>query len=93
MGRAVATTHPSSQQELSHEQRVQRVIDAAEREDAPLPKDVDRGDLIYRVCLGCWQVLEARPDGHEIKMRREPPASDWPTIWARLNQQWRNRNS
>lgn len=79
--------------EPSHEQRVQHVIDAAKREDAPLPVETDRGDLIYRVCLGCWQVLDARPDGHEIKMRREPPASDWPAIWARLNLQWRSRNS
>ena len=59
----------------------------------PCPKTSTAAILIYRVCLGCWQVLEARPDGHEIKMRREPPASDWPAIWARLNQQWRNRNS
>ena len=78
--------------ELSHEQRVQRVIDAAKREDAPLPAGVDRADLIYRVCLGAWQVLDARPDGDEIKMRREPPAADWPMIWARLNEQWRNRD-
>ena len=79
--------------EPSHEQRVQRVIEAAKREDAPSPTEADRGDLIYRVCLGCWQVLEARADGHEIKMRRETPASDWPIIRARLNRQWRNRNS
>ncbi len=78
--------------EPSHEQRVRRVIDAPKREDAPLPEGVDRGDLIYRVCLGARQVLEARPDGHEIMMRREPPASDWPAIWARLNRQYRNRN-
>ena len=83
----------STERELSHERRVQRVIDAAKREDAPLPEGVDRGDLIYRVCLGARQVLDARPDGHEIKMRREPPAADWPAIWARLNRQWRNRNS
>ena len=67
-------------------------MDAAKREAASLPAEADRGDLIYRVCLGCWQVLEARSDGYEIKMRREPPASDWPTIWTQLNQQWRNRN-
>ena len=39
---------------LSHEQRI---IDAAEREDASLPDGVDRGDLIYRICLGAQQVL------------------------------------
>lgn len=78
--------------ELSHEQRVQRVIDAAKREDAPLPDGVDRGDLIYRVCLAAQQVLDAHPDGDEIKMRREPPAADWPEIWARLNEQWRGQN-
>ena len=83
----------STKHQLSHEQRVQRVVAAAEREDAPLPEGVDRGDLIYRVCLGCWQILEARPDGHEIKMHREPPASDWPKIWARLNRQWHSQNS
>ena len=83
----------STKHQPSHEQRVQRVIAAAAREDAPLPDGTDRGDLVYRVCLGCWQVLEARPDGHEIKMHREPPASDWPKIWARLNQQWHSRNS
>lgn len=76
----------------SREERVQRVIDAAQREDAPLPDDVDRGELIQRLCLGCLQVLEARPDGDEIKMRREPPAADWPIIWARLNKQWRQRH-
>ena len=80
-------------QELSHEQRVQRTIDAAKREDAPLPDGMDRGALVYRVCLGSHQVLDARPDGNEIKTRREPPATDWPTIWARLNRQWRNRRS
>lgn len=79
-------------QELSHEQRVRRVVDSARREDAPLSDGMDRGDLIYRVCLGSWQVLQARADGDEIKMRREPPASDWPAIWARLNRQWRNRD-
>ena len=80
-------------QELSHEQRVQRVIDAARRGDVPLRDGMDRGDVVYRVCLGAWQVLAARADGDEIKMRREPPASDWPAIWARLNRQWRNRDS
>ena len=79
-------------QEPSYEQRVRRIIDAAKREDAPLPDGVDRGDLIYRVCLGAQQVLDARPDGDEIKMRREPPAADWPEIWARLNEQWRGQN-
>ena len=79
--------------ELSQEQRVQGVIDAAKRERASLPEGVDRGDLIYRVCFASQQVLNARPDGDEIKMRREPPAADWPIIWARLNRQWRNRNS
>lgn len=78
--------------ELSHDQRVQRVVDVAKREDAPLPNGVERGDLIYRVCLAAQQVLDARPDGDEIRMRREPPAADWPEIWARLNEQWRNRN-
>ena len=78
--------------ELSREQRVRRVIDASKREDAPLPDGMDRGDLIYRVCLGAQQVLDARPDGDEIKMRRDPPAADWPEIWARLNEQWRGQN-
>ena len=76
----------------SREERVQRVIDAAQREDAPLPDDADRGELIQRLCLGCLQVLEARPDGDEIKLRHEPPAADWPIIWARLNKQWRQRH-
>lgn len=75
------------------ERRVQRLIEAAKREDAPLPQEASRGDLIYRVCLGAWQVLEARPDGNEVKMRQEPPAADWPAIWARLNREWRNRNN
>ena len=88
-------------QQLSPKQRLQRVVDAAKREnaakreDAPLSdgiEEADRGELIHRLCLGCWQILDARPDGHEIRMRREPPASDWPAIWARLNRQWRNRN-
>ena len=79
-------------QQPSQQVRVQRVIDAAKREEAHWPEDADRGDLLYRVCLGCWQVLEARADGHEIKMRQEPPAADWPIIWKRLNQQWRQRH-
>ena len=78
--------------EPSHEQRVQRVVNAGKREDVPLPEGVDRGDLICRVCHAAWQILDARPDGEEIKMRREPPAADWPDIWVRLNRQWRNRN-
>lgn len=68
---------------------MQRVIAAAKREETPLPEGVDRGDLIYRVCLGSWQVLDARSDGEEIKMRREPPAADWLAIWTRLNKQYR----
>ena len=70
----------------------QRVIDAAEREDASLPDGEDRGDLIYRICLGAQQVLDARQDGDEIRMRRESPAADWPMIWKRLNEQWRPQN-
>ena len=81
-------------QELSVEERVRRLIGAAERKRKrnSLPNE-NRGDLIGRVCLSACQILQARPDGRDVRLRQEPPASDYPEIWARLNRQWREQQT
>ena len=81
-------------QELSVEERVRRLIGAAERKRKrnSLPSE-NRGDLIGRVCLSACQILQARPDGRDVRLRQEPPASDYPEIWARLNRQWREQQT
>lgn len=80
--------------ELSVEERVRRVIGAADRKRKrkSLPSE-NRGDLIQRVCLSACQILEARPDGRDVRLRQEPPASDYPEIWVRLNRQWREQQT
>ena len=80
--------------EVSVEERVRRVIGAADREvkRKSLP-GANRGDVIQRVCLSACQILAARPDGRDVRLRQEPPASDYPEIWARLNRQWREQQS
>ena len=74
-------------------ERVRRLVDAGRRDDAtPLAGD-DNGELLYRLCLGCSQVLDARPDGDAVRRHQEPPAPDYRDIWVRLNPQWRERNA
>lgn len=77
--------------ELPMQERVRRLADAGRRDGAN-PADGDRGELLNRLCLGCQQVLDSRPDGDAIRYRKEPPAADYRDIWARLNKQWRQRN-
>ena len=78
--------------ELSTDERLRRLMGAADREleAAPLVA-AERGDALYRACLGARQVLDARPDGESVRFRQEPTAPDYPRIWARLNRQWRER--
>ncbi|MDE0422386.1 MAG: hypothetical protein OXK76_16090 [Gammaproteobacteria bacterium] len=79
--------------ELSVEERVRRVIGAADRKRKRSLPSGSRGDLIQRVCLSACQILQARPDGRNLRLRQEPPASDYPDIWARLNRQWREQQT
>ena len=78
--------------EFSVDERLRRIVDAAEREREPAaPPDAERGDALYRACLGASQILDARPDGESVRFRQEPPAPDYPELWARLNRRWRER--
>lgn len=80
--------------ELSVDERVRRVIGAADRKRAREGlSSENRGDLIQRVCLSACQILEARPDGSDLRLRQEPPASDYRAIWTRLNRQWREQQT
>ena len=79
--------------ELSVEERVRRVIGAADRKRKRSLPSGNRGDLIQPVCLSACQVLESRPDGRNVRLRQEPPAPDYPEIWARLNRQWREQQT
>ena len=74
------------------DERVRRLVGAADREleAAPLA-DAERGDALYRACLGASQILDARPDGESVRFNQEPPAPDYPDLWARLNRKWRER--
>ena len=56
--------------------RLERLPGAARYEKAPFIGPQDRGEAIYRACLGAYQILEARPDGHKVRSAREPPAPD-----------------
>lgn len=78
--------------ELFADERLRRLIGAADREleAAPLA-GAERGDALYRACLGASQILDARPDGGSVRFRQEPPAPDYPVLWARLNRRWRAR--
>ena len=75
--------------ELPFGERVNRMVDAATREAARFVPREDRGVAIYRACLGARQILDARPDGDSLRLQQEPPAPDYPDIWARLNRRWR----
>lgn len=78
--------------ELSADERLRRLIGAADREiEAAAPAGAERGDALYRACLGARQVLDARPDGESVRFLQEPAAPDYPRIWARLNRQWREQ--
>ena len=79
--------------ELSADERLRRLLGAADRElEAVAPADdAQRGDALYRACLGARQVLDARPDGESVRFLQEPTAPDYPRIWARLNRQWREQ--
>lgn len=78
--------------ELPISERVRRLVDAGRRDSAVQPAGEDDGELLYRLCLGCSQVLDARPDGEAVRQHQDPPAPDYRDIWARLNRQWRDRN-
>ncbi|MDE0693903.1 MAG: hypothetical protein OXI55_16885 [Gammaproteobacteria bacterium] len=79
-------------EELPLAERLARLTGAARREEAPFVGP-DRGEAIYRACLGAHQILEARPDGHKVLAAREPPAPDYREIWTRLNRKWREARS
>lgn len=78
--------------ELSADERLRRLMGAADREleAAPLVA-AERGDALYRACLGASQILDARPDGESVRFHQEPPAPDYPELWARLNRRWREQ--
>lgn len=73
-------------------ERVRRLVDAGRRDSAGPTAGDDGGDLLYRLCLGCSQVLDARPDGDAVRQYQEPPAPDYRAIWTRLNRQSREQN-
>ena len=82
----------ASMKEFSADERLRRLIGAVEREsEGATLAGAERGDALYRACLGARQVLDARPDGESARFRQEPPAPDYPRIWARLNRRWRER--
>ena len=80
--------------ELPVDERVRRLIGAAERkrDQGAVGATEDRGDLLYRVCLSACQILDARADGREARLRQEPPAADYRQVWTRLNRQWREQH-
>ena len=80
--------------ELPVDERVRRLIGAADRkrDHRAVGTMEDRADLLYRVCLSACQILDARPDGQEARLRQEPPAADYRQIWTRLNRQWREQD-
>ena len=64
--------------ELPADERLRRLIGAVDREsEAAVPVGAERGDALYRACLGARQVLDARPDGEFVRLRQEPPAPDY----------------
>lgn len=73
-------------------ERVRRLVDAGRRDDAGPTAGDDAGELLYRLCLGCSQILDARPDGDAVRQYQEPPAPDYRDIWKRLNRQCHERN-
>lgn len=79
-------------EELPLGERLDRVSGAASREAARFVPQEDRGEAIYRACLGACQILDTRPDGDRLRLQQEPPAPDYPDIWARLNRRWRESN-
>ena len=82
----------ASMKELSTDERLRRLIGAADRElEGTSLADAERGDALYRACLGASQVLDARPDGESVRFGQEPPAPDYLRIWTRLNRRWRER--
>lgn len=82
----------AAMKELSAVERLRCLIGAADRESEPAaPAAAERGHALYRACLGARQVLDARPDGESVRFRQEPPAPDYPMLWARLNRRWREQ--
>ena len=78
--------------DLSSDERLRRVMGAADREiEAVALAGAERGDALYRACLGASQILDARPDGESVRFLQEPPAPDYPMLWARLNRRWREQ--
>ena len=78
--------------DLSADERLRRLIGAVDREPEPVAlAGAERGDALYRACLGARQVLDARPDGESVRFRQEPPAPDYPELWAQLNRRWREQ--
>ena len=62
------------------------------KSDAPPPEE-ERGEILYRVCLGARQIADSRPDGAVVRARQQPPAHDYREIWRRLHRKWLERNS
>ena len=80
-----------SMKELPLAERIRRMT-KAEVQDSPISSvsDADRGDAVHRACVAACQVVDARPDGHLLRLQQEPPAADYRDIWTRLNREWRN---
>lgn len=77
---------------LSADERLRRLMGAADRELEATPLvAAERGDALYRACLGASQILDARPDGESLRFHQEPPAPDYSALWARLNRRWREQ--
>ncbi|MCY3821084.1 MAG: hypothetical protein OXH52_17305 [Gammaproteobacteria bacterium] len=76
--------------ELPLAERLHRLTSAADHEALAFASWEDRGQAIYRACLGACQILDARPDADGLRLRQEPPAPDYRDIWTRLNLKWRD---
>jgi hypothetical protein len=50
-----------------------------------------RGERLMAVCRAGWAILRARPDFARAVELRDPPAPDFPAIWARLRARYRAR--
>lgn len=71
---------------------IQRFLaNAASHPLCPLPDALspERGEAIVRACRGVMQVIAARADGEQVRLRRQPPAADYEAIRIRLQTEWR----
>lgn len=73
--------------------RMTRARTRREEIDETVADDLDRTDeereqRLQNVVHAAWLQLRDRPDWEELS-RREPPAADFPEIWARwMRQRW-----